>query len=242
VTFVLGVRNRDDYRLANALKSMRGQTHPADLIRIVVVDYGSEPASAREVERLCAEYRADYVRVGQVSEWSRSRCLNVGLRRVETKFLLVSDVDIVFSPRYVEAALEILATSPTSVVCSAMLELPEESAELCERTARTEDELPLEEWRRWCRPRHDVEWHPSICMTYTAIFRALGGYDEFYEGWGWEDVDLMRRFVYLGLRPKFPVGDSFYMHQWHPPSEREQELRNQSYFDNAHSIVRNDGN
>src|SRR4029079_2259886 len=41
ITAVIGSRNRADYRLENAIRSIRSQTYPADLIRIVVVDYGS---------------------------------------------------------------------------------------------------------------------------------------------------------------------------------------------------------
>jgi predicted glycosyltransferase involved in capsule biosynthesis len=241
VTFLLGVRNRAGYRLVNALASMRAQLYPADLIRIVVVDYGSDAETAREIERICVGHRAEYVPVRQVSTWSRGRCLNVGLRRVETKFVLVSDMDIVFSPTYVSAAVRVLATSPAALACSAMWDLPEESAEVLERAARS-GQLQFASLKRLCVARHDWEWHGSICMTYTALFRAVGGYDEFYEGWGLEDDDLVRRFAYLGLRPTCVDRDSFYMHQWHPPSDRGGRERNLAYFDNAHSIVRNGGN
>src|SRR5262245_7440332 len=43
VTVVIGVRNRADTRLASALASLRRQRYPQELLRIVVVDYGSTP-------------------------------------------------------------------------------------------------------------------------------------------------------------------------------------------------------
>jgi hypothetical protein len=83
-------------------------------------------------------------------------------------------------------------------------------------------------------------------MTYTALYRAIRGFDEYYERWGWEDNDLMQRFHYLGLSPSLPSARSFYMHQWHPASERarygggeEQLKRNKHHFDTTHSILRN---
>lgn len=245
VTVVIGIRNRVDHRLVNALRSIRSQTHPADLIRIVVVDYGSEPVSARRAEGVCDEHRADYVRVDGVGTWSRSRCLNVGLRRADTKLVMTSDADVVLSRRYLSDAVRVLRTSPTSIVCSAMLDLPEESVEILERSARVGDDLRLEAWRQSCRPRKGWDAHPSICLAYTAVYRAVGGLDEYYEGWGAEDDDMMRRFVYLGLRRTTVGAGSFYMHQWHAAAERGRDdattRRNRSYLARSHSIVRNDG-
>jgi glycosyltransferase involved in cell wall biosynthesis len=243
VTVLIGVRNRAGYRLANALRSLREQTYPADGIRVVVIDYGSEPETAEEVERLCGEGSVEYVHVGGVSAWSRSRCLNVGLRRAATKFLLSSDVDILFSPHYVADAVDTLRLSPLSYVCSAMLDLPEESAEMLERAACVEEALELDTWRRLSRPRHGWEHHPTICMTYTAVLQAMRGYDEYYEGWGWEDDDLARRLAYLGLSRRILDPSSYYLHQWHPEAERPSRLEQyKAHFDGTHSILRNDSN
>ena len=249
VTVVIGVRNRADHRLANSLRSIRGQTYPAHLLRTVVVDYGSEPEHARRTERLCAEHGAAYMRVSGVSVWSRSRCLNVGLRRAATKFVLTSDVDILFSPGYVAGAVGTLRLSSLSYVCSSMLDLPEASAGVLERTARTGEALQLDTWKDWCRPRLGWEQHPSVCMTYTALLRAVRGYDEYYEGWGWEDEDLARRLERLGARRALPGSGSFYLHQWHPEWERGRDganalrvERNRLHFVQTQSIVRNDRN
>lgn len=244
VTVVIGVRNRADYRLVNALRSIRTQTYPADLIRIAVVDYASEPESAQRAQKICDEHRAEYIRVERASVWSRSRCLNVGLRRAETKFVMTSDVDIVLSSRYLSDAVGVLTRSRPSVVCSAMLDLPEESAGTLERAARTGEDLQLDAWKERCQPRHGWQVHPTVCMTYTALYRVIRGYDEHYELWGWEDFDLMQRLTDLGLRQKSVGAGSFYMHQWHAESERgkdaEQFRQNESYFNSTHSILRND--
>ena len=246
ITIVIGSRDRVDYRLVNALRSIRSQTYPADLVRIVLVDYGSAPASARRAQSMCSEHKAEYVRVDDVSTWSRSRCLNVGIRRADTKFVITSDVDVVLSPRYLSDAVRLLTTSPLSVVCSAMLDLPEESAEVLESSAHMGESLQYDAWREWCRPRYDWELHPSISMAYTIMYQVVRGLDEYYEVWGYEDADLLRRFVYLGLEPKGLGSDSFYMHQWHQDAERGRygahaacTERNRAHFAKTHSILRN---
>ncbi|HZO62946.1 MAG TPA: glycosyltransferase [Gaiellaceae bacterium] len=246
VTVLIGARNRANYRLENALRSIRAQTYPASLVHAMVVDYGSDPADAARTAAMCARFEAEYVRVDGVDVWSRSRCLNVGIRRAATKFLQISDADIVFPPRYLAGCVEVLRAAPISVVGSAMLDLPEESARELERAA-SEDGV-LDAWTHAGRPRNGEPHHVSICATYTAFFHAVRGYDEFYEVWGEEDDDLHRRFVYLGLTPRTLGPDCSYLHQWHPDSERardgenaERVRRNQLYLSQAHSILRNDG-
>jgi hypothetical protein len=195
---------------------------------------------------MCREHEASYVRVDDVSVWSRSRCLNVAIRLADTKFLMTSDVDVLLSPRYLADAVRELTASPLSVVCSAMLDLPEESAEVVEQSALAGEELPLEAWKQWCTPRYGWFAHPSICVALTAVYQALRGFDEYYELWGCEDQDLLRRLVYLGMRPTPLRSGSFYLHQWHPRADWEHGrgnapplLRNRAHFARSHSLLRN---
>jgi hypothetical protein len=246
VTVVLGVRNRMDYRIGNALSSIRAQRGLPGALRIVVVDYTSEPPTGRRLRELCGLHEADYVRVDDAPRWSRSRCLNVGVRRTTTKFLMTSDVDVLLSPDYLADAIGTLRAAPLSVVCSAMLDLPERSAGSMQRIAETGAALDLARWKRVCTPRLGWPMHPSIIVTFTAFLQLIRGYDEYYELWGREDADLMRRLDYLGLQPRTPGAGSFYLHQWHPkyegiPAEAHagQLRRNTLYMGRAHSIVRN---
>jgi hypothetical protein len=125
-----------------------------------------------------------------------------------------------------------------------MFDLPEGSTEVIERAATYID---LERWKERCSPRLGWAFHPSITLTFTAFYQSIRGYDEFYEVWGSEDEDLMRRFRCLGLQPKVLDSGSFYLHQWHPKfedvpggKENNQIGRNSAYFRRMHSIVRND--
>jgi predicted glycosyltransferase involved in capsule biosynthesis len=248
ITVVIGVRNRADYRIANALRSIREQTYAAELVRVLVVDYGSEPSSQAAIMNLCAQYDAEYVPVDEAPVWSRARCLNIGIRRASTTFLMTSDADVMFSRRYLADAIRTLEVSPLSVLVSSMLDLPKESVEVMEDAARPGGQLSLSQWKGWCSPRFGSPIHYSIALTWTAFFHLIRGYDEYYELWGWEDYDLMRRFRYLGLRPQALDSGSFYLHQWHPKfegvpgGENAPAIgRNLAYYRWNRSIVRNDG-
>jgi glycosyltransferase involved in cell wall biosynthesis len=233
----MGVRDRPDSRLVNALRSIRAQQYPAGSVRVIVVDYGSAPANGAAIARIAEEHRAEYVAVEHAPVWSRSRSLNVGIRQADSKFLLTSDADIVLSPRYLSDAVAALTTSPLSILCSPMFDLPEASVATLARAAETGD-LRVEAWKENAKPRHDWQFHPSICMAYTKVFKLIRGYD---------DDDLMRRLTYLGLAQKTLDTGSFYLHQWHPKFEGVPEAgsaaqiqRNLVYLEEHHSIVRND--
>jgi glycosyl transferase family 2/glycosyl transferase family 7 (putative galactosyltransferase) len=244
VTVVIGVRNRAEGRLVNALRSIQAQVLPAGTARALVVDYGSDPAQAAATEAICAGHGARYVRVESNGPWSRARCMNVGLRMADTKFLMTSDVDILLSPRYLADAVRLLGDAPLSIVCSRMLDLPEATAGEVASAAQR-GELRLDEWRARATPRY--EWlHPSVGVGYTRFYQMIRGYDEFYEVWGVEDDDLMKRLTSLGLARRALGTGSFYLHQWHPKMDgilegrsAEPVLRNQAYYGRHHSIVRN---
>jgi predicted glycosyltransferase involved in capsule biosynthesis len=247
VTVVIGVRNRTDHRLVNALESIRAQRYPWGRVTTLVVDYGSHDASARELVEVCSRLGADLLRVDGTRTWSRARCLNIGLRAVRTKYVMTSDADVVLSPHYLADAVSAMRADPLAVVCSAMRDLPAESVQPTTRAAEAGVPLDLDALRPNASPRFGWGLHPSIAVAYAGFHRAIRGYDEVYEGWGREDVDLMRRFTSLGLRPTAIPERSFYLHQWHPKhegipaGERKRAIeRNDAHFFRTHTILRND--
>jgi hypothetical protein len=250
ITVLIGIRDRSDYRIRLALRSLREQTHPADQVRILVIDYGSDPTDAAAVAERCDEYGAEYLHVDGVDRWSRGRCLNIGIRRVTTKYLITSDADILFSRTYIANAIEALRAAPFSVICAPMLDLPEDSVGHVRAVADAGSPLRLDEWRRSSAPRNDWATHPSITATFSAYYQMVRGFDEFFELWGSEDVDMMRRLKRLGLdRLALPSDDAFYLHQWHPKYEnllagtvgqREMTIRrNADHYRRSNTILRN---
>jgi glycosyltransferase involved in cell wall biosynthesis len=63
------------------------------------------------------------------------------------------------------------------------------------------------------KPGHYYRAHPISDLLYGFIivrradFEAAGGYDEIYEGWGAEDIDLMDAFDAAGLRQAYFPGE-----------------------------------
>ncbi len=214
VTVVIGVRNRSDYRLRNALASLRAQDYPQHLVHITLVDYGSEEEVVPEMRALCAEFAARYRRVDASGPWNRAHCINIGIREATSTYVLSSDVDIVFSRSYLSEAIKELRRNPLQVIYSQSLDLPESTATAYARIAPSD--IPV--LRDVATPRF-ADPSAGINVTRTWFYRKIQGYDEAFEGYGGEDDDLRRRFEYLGLRAGSISPRAFYLHQWHPKHE-----------------------
>ena len=245
VSVVIGVRNRADHRLANALASLRSQRYPEDLIEVIVVDFGSEPRSAERLKALTALHRCEYVRSNATGAWNRGQCLNIGIRRARGKFLLTADTDIIFSDRYIEACVAVLRESPLSAVYSRCLDLPEGAIDADGPSAEARAGW-MDGLRAQAAPRY-THISSGICFTATRYLHMVRGYDEAFTQYGCEDEDLEKRLAYLGLSAVTLAPETaYYLHQWHPTHEgvRSPTLEaaiesNRAYLASTHSIVRN---
>ncbi len=247
VTVIIGIRNRSDYRLINSLLSLDNQAHPTGNVVPLVVDYGSDPDQASKAREICEELGASLVQVEAPGPWSRGRCLNIGLRSVNTKYVATSDVDMVFSPSYFADAVGELAKAPLSIVCAPMRDLPESALPEIKEAAADRRPLDTDAWGQPSIERFDGALHPSLGTGPTAFYQLIRGYDEHFETWGGEDRDLMKRLTTLGLDMVPQRDRSFYLHQWHPKyegvrDEATEELvrSNRAYFRSNHTIIRND--
>ncbi len=60
---------------------------------------------------------------------------------------------------------------------------------------------------------------------------AVGGFDERYEGWGYEDSDLVIRLMRHGLHVRRGPADTAVLHLWHPDNPRDNADRNRSLLE-----------
>lgn len=243
ILVVIGVRNRLDHRLRNALRSLRAQDYPRDLVGIAVVDYGSDSSFAHGLARVCAEFSARSIRVENCKIWNKSHCLNIAIRGARTKYLLSSDADIIFAPSYLREAIAALRRDPLQVVYSQSLDLPESWA----ADRPDVDPSNLTRLRELAKPRLSSATNTGVNLALTYFYHRVRGYDEAYTHYGAEDDDLAVRFERLGLRPVSIADRSFYLHQWHPKHEgvggnglEEHIRKNRAYFESHRSILRND--
>jgi predicted glycosyltransferase involved in capsule biosynthesis len=58
---------------------------------------------------------------------------------------------------------------------------------------------------------------------WTDDFRSVNGFDELFEGWGFEDSDLAVRLLNLGVRRKYGAFATGVLHLWHREYDRTRE-------------------
>jgi glycosyltransferase involved in cell wall biosynthesis len=73
------------------------------------------------------------------------------------------------------------------------------------------------------RKRQPAKWTGAQSCNlgmWRSDFARVGGFDEAYQGWGYEDSDLVVRLIRHGVRRKDGRFSTGVIHLWHPPRER----------------------
>lgn len=72
----------------------------------------------------------------------------------------------------------------------------------------------------------------------TEAYFAVGGCDESFEGWGYEDSDLCIRLMNFGLRIRRGLAETCVLHLWHRENDRRFEGENLSRLEATRSSRR----
>lgn len=84
---------------------------------------------------------------------------------------------------------------------------------------------PFQKWRYRC------PWRWQQAMTCNLAiwkndFMTVNGFDEIFEGWGYEDSDLVIRLIHLGIKRKAGRFAVPVLHLWHKHRDRSQHDQN----------------
>lgn len=211
LTLTLTYRNRDLSIVKRCLQSLQEQTHKN--FKVVLVDYGSTPQYAKNLERLCKAF--SFVNlitcpvVGQL--WNKSRAINIALKQCTTPLFCVADIDLLFHPEFVNKSESLLKDSNTVYFQTGFLS--EQTTEKALGFTRSEPQF---------LGNDEVT---GISLYRTEILKSINGYDEFYHGWGAEDTDVHWRLKNAGHRVYFYQDEILVKHQWHPKTYRTKASR-----------------
>lgn len=79
--------------------------------------------------------------------------------------------------------------------------------------------LPWNTWR-YLKPRHWKNAMTCNLAMWKDDFLAVNGFDESFEGWGYEDSDLIIRLIHSGIKRKEGRFAVPVLHLWHPHNDR----------------------
>ncbi len=195
VTFAIIIRDRESSRVRNVVDSVRANGADPSFI---VIDYGSNDDFASQYRAVCDSEGLAYERMHtQGLPWSRSHALNRGARLATTKFVVTSDVDMLYPTNPIAYCLE--NYSP--------------------KTMYHVDAYPIPRSGDRKKARFNGKNSGPFQFIEVRAFQESGGYDERIKYWGQEERDWVARLQALGYRQKWLPEPHRIYHQWHPISE-----------------------
>jgi glycosyltransferase involved in cell wall biosynthesis len=234
VSVVIATRDKAGY-LAATLACLAAQRVPAD--EVIVVDDGSQPPLPNGFGGATMIRRDGWWPHLQVAR-------NQGIAAARGEIVLLMDDDCLVQEEFVAQHRWRHERDPGHLVVGsvrrivyrgerAFWELPPAPAVAEHRTFERRAEL---------LPAGVPPWNLAPCSNNASVAREAllraGGYDEAYEGWGVDDVDLTYRLLRTGMPLWIDAAPVVY-HQEHPRDaarQAEQEERNLSVFARRHGF------
>jgi hypothetical protein len=149
-------------------------------------------------------------------ELSRSQGRSLGRQYVKTPVMVSTESDILFPPTLVERCLEAFGNPPQKVYIQPYWVYQNEKEQV---------------------PPTPTHYKGGFFQTYrTEDFDAIGGYNPFLKGWGWEDNDFDERILAYGC--KHVIIPLTVIHMWHvtvangASNEKNMQIAKRSHWDN----------
>lgn len=146
-------------------------------------------------------------------EFNRAAAVNAALESHWAKVLVVNDADSLVYPSALAEAIRLAATGDYGIVRAYT-------------TYQRIDKPGTLSCRSWQDVLHGssehIEWAQDNASSHGVValnlehYRHIGGYDERFQGWGYEDcaLDILSGAFLPGVRVPGPL-----FHLWHPPAK-----------------------
>jgi glycosyltransferase involved in cell wall biosynthesis len=195
-----------------SLQSLKAQTDTN--FKVVFVDYGSTEIYAKKVYDIVTSFDfCNYFYVGHSGLlWNKSKALNFGIRKTDTEYIITADVDVVFSPKFINETH--LLKSPKAYSLFKIGYLSEDVTNRLTNTSNLDKIVTTHVGNTF-----------GIGLYPTSVLEKIGGLDEFFHFYGSEDEDLNFRVQSMEL--KLIMSDKLMLfHQWHKryPQRKDNNL------------------
>lgn len=231
--------------LAACLDSLQDQHDQG--FEIIIADDGSTP----ETQQLVANFKqASPIPVSHIyqedSGFRAGTIRNKAVAACRGDYLLFMDGDCVAFPNFIDRHRKLaetgyfipgnrllLSESYTKKVLQQKIPLHKQSVGffLTQWLQRHVNRLlpllyiPVNHWRY----RHPQRWQKAMTCNlavWKQDFFAVNGFDEIFEGWGYEDSDLVIRLIHNGIKRKEGRFAVPVIHLWHRQNDRSQHDEN----------------
>lgn len=250
ISLIVSSYNRPDY-LACFLAALERQRRAPD--ELVIADDGSSPEAWARIQALARMASVPVTPVTQEDRGFRlAAARNLGVRAAGGDYLIFSDSDMLPGPEFVEVHERHARKGRFLIGNRGDLD-----RELTDRIVADPANAPAFEqlWaaarrghiatsqRRFLRQSLQrklglaTAHKPQILGGHFSLWRAaleaVNGFDERFEGWGYEDDDLSLRLYRAGYTSRSVMRQARALHLWHPGaqgSDRRETSPNRLYF------------
>ena len=200
---------------------------------LIMVEGDAEASSSAKA--MCSEYGwVHYHHVAMPGVFHKAKLLNYAASVAQGKHLMMYDVDLLPSKAVLSNHLRLAQESPRCLVAGYRVQLPDslcddlplpEPTKLLADLASTDSNLICPEDEAGALRNYLLDGERfGVCPCIPVdLFRALGGVDEQFIGWGCEDQDLIHRLCLSGLT----LVRSYNLLYFHLPHDYESEWRSQ---------------
>ncbi|MBD3253180.1 glycosyltransferase [Candidatus Pacearchaeota archaeon] len=233
-------------RLKKCLISLKNQDYP--FFEVILVDYGSKKENFVKLKNFLKKNKISYIRVKNVKFWNRSHALNIGIKRSRSKYILVSDIDMIFEKNYISECVREMKKNIYQILYTDMIDC---SKGVIKKNTDVLKEYPKikEKCNRLSDFYNNLEYRfgISICFSLSYFFKIIRGYDENYKLYAAEDDDIIKRFELMNLDIKNIKNKTSHIHQWHPKLQGVKKMKslnssikkNRIYLKQNNSVIRN---
>lgn len=199
---IIVVRSRSDLDLVNRLRMRRRYSLPEGF-SFVVVDDGSDAMESASLAAACEEIGARYIYVdsgGKLFNLSRGR--NQGVLNSSADYVFFEDVDLFYDQKFYDGLKReihlLVETGKWDFLVFPVIYLSQKATEYLENTSFERPNDFIAELVDPASPEID-SYAPvsSLLACSRTLVRRLGGFDEAFEGWGFEDSDFVLRLLNL---------------------------------------------
>ncbi|EPE5965725.1 MULTISPECIES: capsular polysaccharide export protein, LipB/KpsS family [Enterobacteriaceae] len=210
VSVIMPVRFRDEYDICGRLEMKLNSLIP-DNYDFIVIDYGSMGGEAAKIKQTCESLGFKYIyQCGKSPLWNASVARNIGLNNSNSDYVIFEDVDLLHSKdfyyRINEEIYNSILTDGWPFLVVPVVYLSELGSEYI---INGMDSIKYSKMiGEVFKPESEMVEHYAaassllVCNRKKAIL--IGGYDESFEGWGFEDSDFWVRLLMTAQidRPK----------------------------------------
>ena len=174
--------------LERVLEAAFDQTVPEDAYEVVLVDDGSSDETPSVIERARSRAACPFTVVRQANR-GLAAARNAGIARAAGERIIFIDDDVLVLPNFVQEHMRSAAARPGAIVRGGAIEV------------ESLDELPPPVWgiKNYSG---NYFWTTNVSVPLATI-RAIGGFDESFSEYGWEDIDVGLRLRAAGVKAVF---------------------------------------